>query len=334
MSTHKKYGFLIGRFQPAHVGHISIIKQAASQVDTLVILVGSANTCRSIKNPWTYQERVDVLRKKLFQSQIENITFAPLNDYLYNDHRWISEVRAVISSFDQSANTSHSTLFGAWKDGNDYLTWFPDIRYKSLEIAHNGINATSIRNEMFATTDPSIPSTVMDDYRFYEKERELFKNYPFPDTLNFNCSDAVVTCLGHVLLIERKFAPGRGTWALPGGFRNARETFMQCAIRELREETNLRVPERVLLGSVKSTKLYDNPNRSFGIPRNTLAVHFDIASDANGGLPRANGTDDANKAEWVELNHAINHLPLYDDHKWILSEATGIVENFAFLKLY
>lgn len=333
MSNHSTNGFFIGRFQPIHEGHIAAIKQAASQVHRLVIIVGSANTCRSIKNPWTYQERVDMIRKKLFQEDVKNVMFVPLNDYMYNDHRWITEVRAIIANFDQSAGPSfrNSTLFGVKKEGNDYLDWFPGIRYKSLPAVGN-FNSTDIRVRMFESGDPAMPKTVMDDYLYYKSEELRFAGYPFPETLNFNCADAIVTCLGHVLLIERKFAPGRGTWALPGGFRNRNETFLQCAIRELREETNLRVPERVLLGSIKSQKLYDNPKRSFGIPRNTLAVHFDIAPDAGGSLPRANGTDDANEAKWIELDTVINSLPLYDDHKWLISEATGIVEDFAFLK--
>lgn len=326
-----KSGFFVGRFQPVHDGHISVIKQASIQVDRLYVLIGSANVCRSIKNPWTYQERVDMLRKKLFQCGVENVSFVPLNDYPYNDHRWICEVRAIMESKSTSMNHGDAVLFGAWKDGNDYLKWFPGIKYKSLPL--NGtLNASDIRQKMFETEDPSVPSTVMDDYRFYKAEAKRFEDYPYPETLNFNCADSVVTCLGHVLLIERKFAPGRGTWALPGGFRNRDETFFECALRELREETNLRVSKRVLIGSVKGHKLYDSPKRSFGIPRNTVAYHFDIAPDADGALPRANGTDDAKKAEWVELNKAINELPLYDDHKWIISDATGIIEDFAFLK--
>ena len=330
----RENGWFIGRFQPAHAGHISDIKIASSQVDRLNILIGSANACRSIKNPWTYQERVDMLRKRLFQEGIENVSFFPVNDYPYNNHRWITEVLAIVDYVSPYApmGSDKNILFGAWKEGNDYLNWFPQLRYRSLPI-EGTVNSTDIRIGMMTTEDPSIPSTVLDDYKFFQKERELFKDYPFPETLNFNCSDAVVTCLGHVLLIQRKFAPGRGAWALPGGFRNAKETFLQCAVRELREETNLRVPERVLLGSVKSSKLYDNPNRSYGIPRNTLAVHFDIAPDAGVSLPRANGADDASKAVWVPLNEAVNTYTMYDDHSDIIQELTGVSRDFAYLKV-
>ena len=44
-----------------------------------------------------------------------------------------------------------------------------------------------------------------------------------------------------VLLIQRGFNPFKGCWAFPGGFMNMDETTEQCAIRELEEETGLKV---------------------------------------------------------------------------------------------
>ena len=44
-----------------------------------------------------------------------------------------------------------------------------------------------------------------------------------------------------VLLIQRGNPPFKGAWAFPGGFMDMDETTEQCAIRELEEETGLRV---------------------------------------------------------------------------------------------
>lgn len=321
-------GIFIGRFQPVHQGHVHSIGVAASQVDTLYILVGSANQCRSIKNPWTYQERVQMLRKKLRNANISNYEVLPLNDYRYSDSQWMSDVRATVEHYDMGT----PILFGHMKEGNDYLTWFPDWKFKSIESDYK-INATQVRQRMFDLNDPDMPETVRDDYAFYQKEKQTFANYPFPETLNFNCSDAILECQGHVLLIQRKFAPGRGAWALPGGFRNQRETFLDCAIRELIEETNVRVPEKVLRGSIVKTELFDDPSRSFGIPRNTMAVYMRINPNPDFSLPRANGADDAALCKWVPLTDALNTIQMYDDHKDILSKVTGVNPMPAFSKL-
>ncbi|MDB4461416.1 NUDIX domain-containing protein, partial [bacterium] len=147
---------------------------------------------------------------------------------------------------------------------------------------------------------------------------------PFKNTLNFNCSDAIVECEGNILLIERKSVPGAGTWALAGGFKNSDETFLDCAIRELVEETNLKVPEKVLRGSIVNKRLFDFPNRGMGIARNTLAVHIRISPDNSGKLPKVKASDDAKSAKWVSLHDALNNHMLFDDHAAIISTMTGV----------
>lgn len=326
MTNKIKAGIFIGRFQPVHQGHIHALGIAASQVEQLYIFVGSANQCRSIKNPWTFEERKAMLRAKLYAQRIHNCEIIPLNDYPYSNTQWMSDVRASIEHY----TSAKPVLFGHMKEGNNYLKWFPDWQFKNIEAMYN-INATEIRTRMFQMNDPEMPQTVKDDYAFYQKEKTLFANYPFPETLNFNCADAILECQGHVLVIERGFAPGKGAFALPGGFKNREESFLDCAIRELIEETNVRVPEKVLRGSIVKTELFDDPKRSFGIPRNTLAVYMRINPDPDGSLPRANGADDAASCKWVPLTDALNSLELYDDHKAIISKITGVMPMPAFV---
>ena len=46
-----------------------------------------------------------------------------------------------------------------------------------------------------------------------------------------------------VLLIQRGDEPYKGCWAFPGGFMNMDETTEQCALRELEEETGLKIKD-------------------------------------------------------------------------------------------
>jgi bifunctional NMN adenylyltransferase/nudix hydrolase len=315
-----KIGFIIGRFQPLHPGHRDMIRQAKRFVDKIVIIVGSANSARTIKNPWTYSERKIEIDRFVSHENI-TATVVPLNDYLYSDNQWLTDARNIINEYSGNENF----LIGHHKDGNDYLDWFPDIKYININTGID-INATTVREQMWMRNDPLMPTEVKEDFVYYRMtEPSLFSNYPYPDTLNFNCADCLVTCAGHVLLIERGRAPGRGSWALPGGFKNNNETFVDAAIRELMEETNLRVPEKVIRGSIVSTKLFDSPKRSFGISRITLAVHINIKPNSDGSLPRANGADDAAAAEWVPITKSINSYPMFDDHLSIISDMCKVM---------
>ncbi len=64
---------------------------------------------------------------------------------------------------------------------------------------------------------------------------------------------------GRVLLVERKFEPRVGMWTLPAGFVEADEDAAGCAVREMKEETNIDV-ELVRLFNVYSA--FDDPRTS------------------------------------------------------------------------
>jgi ADP-ribose pyrophosphatase YjhB (NUDIX family) len=58
---------------------------------------------------------------------------------------------------------------------------------------------------------------------------------------------AVVHRGGRVLLVRRKFPPNIEKWAIPGGLVELGETVEHAAVREIREETGLRVEVEGLL---------------------------------------------------------------------------------------
>ncbi len=109
-----------------------------------------------------------------------------------------------------------------------------------------------------------------------------------------------------VLLIQRGADPFKGAWAFPGGFMNMDETTELCAIRELEEETGLKVAKVHQIGA------YSKVDRD---PRGrTITVAYLAIIDT----PEAvKGQDDAAKAEWfpiTELPHlAFDHYDIMKD---------------------
>jgi 8-oxo-dGTP diphosphatase len=110
-----------------------------------------------------------------------------------------------------------------------------------------------------------------------------------------------------VLLIERGDEPFKGCWAFPGGFMNMDETTEQCAIRELEEETGLKVSKVHQIGA------YSKVDRD---PRGRTVT---VAYLAIVAAPMAvNGQDDAAKAQWFPLS-ALPELAF--DHDEIMQDA-------------
>ena len=316
----KNLGFLIGRFQPLHAGHRSIIRQAAKLCKHLVVIVGSANAAPSVKNPWSYLERKTKIDLFLYHEEIKNVTVVPMNDYRYNNNKWQVDVENIITDASIDHNCCGVTMFGFDKPDNKYLGWFDHYEFVNLQSGFN-VCATDVRNSYFKAGNMGFPIEVMEDYNYFVKEKEQFSPYPYLDTLNFCCSDSVVICNGHILLIKRIKAPGRNHWALPGGFKNNNETFLECAVRELIEETNLDVSENELYDAsvINFDHVFDAPNRAaMGIPRITHAFLFKLAT-----MPKVTPSDDALEAEWVPIDKCLNELPMHDDHRDIISTLTG-----------
>ena len=116
-----------------------------------------------------------------------------------------------------------------------------------------------------------------------------------------------------VLLIQRGFEPFKGCWAFPGGFMNMDETTEQCAIRELEEETGLKVTEVHQIGA------YSRIDRD---PRGrTVTVAYLALID----VPKeVKGQDDAAKALWWPLA-ALPELAF--DHKEIMEDAVRVYQE-------
>ena len=142
---------------------------------------------------------------------------------------------------------------------------------------------------------------------------------PYPPT--FVTVDAVVVQSGHVLLVERRSNPGAGLYALPGGFVNQTETLLDACLRELREETRLKVPAPVLKGSIKNRRIFDAPYRS--ARGRTITEAFYIELEPASTLPKVRGSDDARHAFWQPLGQ-LDSLRMFEDHFFIIQALAGL----------
>jgi len=336
----KPYGtlVLIGRFQPFHNAHLEIIKRATALTDSLVIITGSANQPRTYKNPFTSAEREQMIKAATGGLTLK-IHIESNPDTIYNDQAWAVRIQSIVSRY--RILGTRTAIIGHKKDDSSfYLDMFPQWEYVDVEEIEP-LSAVNIR-DLYFKRDANmnfikavVPQTTFvyldafkdtPEYEQIIKEREFVESYkkqyaslPYPPI--FSTADTVVIQSGHVLLIKRRAEPGKGLWAMPGGYVNANtdKSVEDAAIRELREETMIKVPAPVLRGNIVRSKVFDAIDRS---PRGRIITHAFFIQLPDGELPKVKGSDDAEKARWVPIAD-IKPEECFEDHYEILQHFLG-----------
>lgn len=324
---------VIGRFQPVHQGHINLFKRAAQISKNRLILVGSSFIARNIKNPFTYDERRNMINAACSELRNGNFNIAPITDDLYNDTVWLGNVQTEIDNqlhkLGLDPKTARVAIVGHHKDDSSYyLDMFPiTVEVKSQET----ISSTAVRELLFSEgefhkdlpkvtrdyldawvqNDPRIFANLMQEHKFLTNYRKQFAGLPYPPI--FVTVDAVVINHGHILLVKRKAHPGKGLWALPGGHLNQHEFINDAIIRELKEETKIGVSDLSLRAALQGTHVFDAPNRSL---RGRTITHAGLFVFNLPNNPKVKGDDDAEKAKWVSISQFYEMgEQLFEDHK-------------------
>lgn len=336
----------IGRFQPFHNGHLKVIQEGLNRAKHVLVLAGSAESPRSIRNPWVFAERKAMILEAVPEELRLRVHVAPLKDVMYNDHAWVKAVQATVEKFiaenaQEFPAEPRIGLIGHSKDKSSYyLKLFPQWQSVPVENYHN-VSATPIREAFFTDELQSdlaklheVPTNVYqslknflssedykalhDEHVFISKYKKKWADLPYPPT--YVTVDAVVVQSGHILLVERRSFPGKGLLALPGGFLEADELLIDACLRELREETRLKIPEPVLRGSIKKTQVFDEPNRSTRGRTITHAFYIELQPDKQ--LPIVKGEKNITKAIWLPLAK-LDPAKMFEDHYHIIQSMVG-----------
>ena len=342
----KKYDAIvfIARCQPVHNAHIQTIKMATELAKQVIIILGSSQQPRTYKNPWSFQERESMLIPAIRHQIPENKCMIRIEsnfDTIYDDLAWSVRIQNLVKK--HTLTTDKIALIGHSKPGNGYLNMFP--QWDRIETpTFEALNATDIR-ELYFKKDANlnyissvIPTTVLEYLKQFQKnpgyqqvirEKEFvaqykkqFQNLPYPPI--FVTVDAVVVQSGNVLMVKRRSEPGKGLWALPGGFLDAQKdkSVEDAMIRELYEETAIAVPEKVIRGSIKEARVFDAIDRS--ARGRTITHAFKIVfNDGEWKLPKVKGMDDAEVAQWVPFSK-LKSEDCFEDHREIIQAMVGI----------
>jgi bifunctional NMN adenylyltransferase/nudix hydrolase len=332
------YAVFIGRFQPPHKEHINQIKRGLDLADKVIIALGSHRAAPNIKNPWTTQEREEMVLRCFSFADKQRLIFISVRDYYYNDTAWFTDLYNSINSVKE--DNASVCVIGCNKDESSwYLEALPEFWKRELSAPTNLMHATDIRSLYFLEYDdfandllPEVAeylnlwkqnskfSHLVEEYNFIEQYKKMWSMAPYPVT--FATTDVLVVKNGHVLVVRRKFNPGKGLLALPGGFINQNETIIESAFRELKEETRILIPKDALKKHIVDQRVFDHPDRS--LRGRTITHAFCVKLPDGGQLPKVKGDDDAERAVWIPIADLfIREEEFYEDHLHIISYFTN-----------
>jgi nicotinamide-nucleotide adenylyltransferase len=116
LNTHCKpvrRAFYIGRFQPFHNGHLSVIHTVCKENDEFIIGIGSAQISHTPTDPFTAGERILMITRTLAASNIRKMWYViPIED-IQRNALWVSHIHAMTPPFDKvySSNPLVTRLF-------------------------------------------------------------------------------------------------------------------------------------------------------------------------------------------------------------------------------
>ncbi len=89
-----------GRFQPFHLGHLSVVKWSLEKADQIVILIGSSQESHTLSNPFTAGERIEMIKTALEEYGIDSSRYflIPIPDILMNSV-WAYHVKTYVPYF-------------------------------------------------------------------------------------------------------------------------------------------------------------------------------------------------------------------------------------------
>jgi bifunctional NMN adenylyltransferase/nudix hydrolase len=265
----------------------------------------------------------------------------PIQDTIYNDDAWATKVQNIVNEINPFENSKIGIIGHKKDESSFYLDMFPQWDLIEVSLIEE-LSASQIRELYFKEDyNPNfirnvIPVEVLEFLNRFSKtedcnqilrEIKVIENYkipyvglPYPPI--FVTVDAVLVQSGHILMIRRRAEPGRGLLALPGGFLDALsdKSLEDAMIREVREETQLKVPSPVLRGNIVEAKVFDAIERSTRGRTITHAFHINLP---NGELPKVKGGSDATSAKWIPISK-ITPNECFEDHYEIINYFTGV----------
>jgi len=165
-----KRALFIGRFQPFHNAHLVDVKKILKEFDEVIIAIGSSNERNTLDNPFSYNERKQMINNVLKKNKIKNYKIYPVPD-LYNDKKWVGYIKKKLPKYDVAFTGNKWTI--------RCLKRF-DTKVKRIKLI-KGVSSTIIRKMMLKDNNwkklvPKEIATHINKIKGVERVKKLSKH--------------------------------------------------------------------------------------------------------------------------------------------------------------
>lgn len=183
-----KVAICVGRFQaPVHDGHVAMLKKAAAMADTLVVVVGSPEQYDTPYDPFTYEERANVLMEVL-RDEVKptNAYVTNVEDVPDNDRKWIDGLsNAWRSALSEDNITPPNPISdeAVFVCGNAEFAKLVSFRSRLIVKQVKPVSATMVREFVFKREHvplkllPEASARFLAQYMTTERYQEMKKEY-------------------------------------------------------------------------------------------------------------------------------------------------------------
>ncbi len=311
-----RYAAVRGRFAPPTRAAVATLQATLLTCDRLIVLVSAAWDAPSSRLPWTVRQRESLLRSAL-GADAARVAFRYAGDHPYDVAGQEAEIARHIHGVLDMGGQAGATV--------ERLPDIADDPQLTADLMGGGDGwRAAVPDAVAADIDAFRASDVFAglaaEHAYVESYRASWAKAPYPPILA--TVDAAIVHIppggeAHLLLVQRGGIPGKGQWALPGGFVEPDEWLTAAAFRELREETGLTLSDAEAQTCLRGSAVFDDPQRSSRGRIITHAFHFVVEGR---DLPAVEGQDDAVAARWVPLRDlAAMRGTFFEDHWHIIT---------------